>query len=223
MGVIVLKKFKILILSLSLFLLSSVFALASENVKSVNADLAVEKLVEGNSRFINEKYLNNHISVDYRKELAKGQHPFAVIVTCSDSRVSPEIIFDQGLGDLFVIRTAGEVVDSLEIGSIEYAVEHLGAKLVVVLGHESCGAVSAAVNGGEMPKNIASIIEEIKPAVEKAKNQKGNLVDNAIINNVNLIVNKIGSKSDVLKEMKDVKVVGAVYSLTNSKVEFLKK
>lgn len=223
MGVIVLKKFKILILSLSLFLLSSVFALASENVKSVNADLAAEKLVEGNSRFINEKYLNNHISVDYRKELAKGQHPFAVIVTCSDSRVSPEIIFDQGLGDLFVIRTAGEVVDSLEIGSIEYAVEHLGAKLVVVLGHESCGAVSAAVNGGEMPKNIASIIEEIKPAVEKAKNQKGNLVDNAIINNVNLIVNKIGSKSDVLKEMKDVKVVGAVYSLTNSKVEFLKK
>ncbi len=217
------RKFRILFLSLSLFLLSTVFALASENVKSVNAELAVQKLVEGNSRFISEKYANNNISVDYRKELAKGQHPFAVIVTCSDSRVSPEIIFDQGLGDLFVIRTAGEVVDSLEIGSIEYAVEHLGAKLVVVLGHEACGAVNAAISGGEMPKNIATIIEEIKPAVEKAKNQKGNLADNAIINNVNLIVNKIDSKSDVLKEMKDVKVVGAVYSLTNSKVEFLKK
>ena len=217
------KKIKVLVLSLFVFLFTSVFALATENIKTVSADAALGNLVDGNARFVGEKYLHDHISADYRKELAKGQHPFAVIVTCSDSRVSPELIFDQGLGDLFVIRTAGEVVDELEIGSIEYAVEHLGAKLVVVLGHESCGAVSAAVNGGEMPKNIASIIEEIKPAVEKAKNQKGNLVDNAIINNVNLIVNKIGSKSDVLKEMKDVKVVGAVYSLTNSKVEFLKK
>lgn len=217
------KKFKVLMLSLLMFLFTSVAILASENIKSVSADVAITNLVEGNTRFVNEKYLNDHISADYRKELAKGQHPFAVIVTCSDSRVSPELVFDQGLGDLFVIRTAGEVVDELEIGSIEYAVEHLGAKLVVVLGHESCGAVSAAVTGGEMPKNIASIVNQIKPAVTKAKTQTGNLISNAIINNVNLVVDKINNNSDVLKEMKDVKVVGAVYSLTNSKVEFLKK
>ncbi len=217
------KKVKILMLSLLMFLFTSVFTLASENLKSVSADVAIGKLVEGNTRFVDEKYLNNHISADFRKELTKGQHPFAVIVTCSDSRVSPEIVFDQGLGDLFVIRTAGEVVDELEIGSIEYAVEHLGVKLVVVLGHESCGAVSAAVSGGEMPKNIAAIIEQIKPAVEKAKGQKGSLIDNAIINNVDLVINKINTNSDVLKETKDVKVVGAVYNLTNSKVEFLKK
>lgn len=223
MGVINLKKFKVLMLSLLMFLFTSVVTLASESTKSVSADVAIANLVEGNTRFINEKYLNDHISADYRKELAKGQHPFAVIVTCSDSRVSPELVFDQGLGDLFVIRTAGEVVDELEIGSIEYAVEHLGAKLVVVLGHESCGAVSAAVTGGEMPKNIASIVNQIKPAVVKAKTQTGNLISNAIINNVNLVVDKINNNSDVLKEMKDVKVVGAVYSLTNSKVDFLKK
>ena len=217
------KKIKVLVLSLFVFLFTSVFALATENVKTVSADAALGNLVDGNARFVGEKYLHDHISADYRKELAKGQHPFAVIVTCSDSRVSPELIFDQGLGDLFVIRTAGEVVDELEIGSIEYAVEHLGAKLVVVLGHESCGAVSAAVNGGEMPKNIASIVSQIKPAVIKAKGQKGNIIDNAIVNNVNLVVDKINNNSDVLKEAKDVKVVGAVYSLSNSKVEFLKK
>ena len=217
------KKIKVLVLSLFVFLFTSVFALATENVKTVSADAALGNLVDGNARFVGEKYLHDHISADYRKELAKGQHPFAVIVTCSDSRVSPELIFDQGLGDLFVIRTAGEVVDELEIGSIEYAVEHLGAKLVVVLGHESCGAVSAAVNSGEMPKNIASIVSQIKPAVIKAKGQKGNIIDNAIVNNVNLVVDKINNNSDVLKEAKDVKVVGAVYSLSNSKVEFLKK
>ena len=217
------KKIKVLVLSLFVFLFTSVFALATENIKTVSADAALGNLVDGNARFVGEKYLHDHISADYRKELAKGQHPFAVIVTCSDSRVSPELIFDQGLGDLFVIRTAGEVVDELEIGSIEYAVEHLGAKLVVGLGHESCGAVSAAVNGGEMPKNIASIVSQIKPAVIKAKGQKGNIIDNAIVNNVNLVVDKINNNSDVLKEAKDVKVVGAVYSLSNSKVEFLKK
>ena len=214
---------------LALFLLVAVASFSysaeakKEKAEEVTAEEALKKLIDDNKRYVAGKAINPDRDKKRREEIAKAQHPFVVILTCSDSRVSPEVIFDQGLGDLFVIRTAGEVVDSLEIGSIEYAVEHLGAKLVVVLGHESCGAVSAAVNGGEMPKNIASIIEEIKPAVEKAKNQKGNLVDNAIINNVNLIVNKIGSKSDVLKEMKDVKVVGAVYSLTNSKVEFLKK
>lgn len=204
------------------FLFVSLFSFSSEKKENLSADVAVVKLLEGNKRFIEEKYSNANINSDYRKELIKGQHPFAIVVTCSDSRVAPELLFDQGLGDLFVIRTAGEVVDKFELGSIEYAIEHLGVKLVVILGHESCGAVEAVVKGGEAEGNIAYLIEEIKPAVDMAKKQKGNIMDNAIVNNVNLIIEKINKNSKIIREEKEVKVLGAVYSLTNNKVEFVK-
>lgn len=216
------KKFSKILLVCTLFLSLSLLSYSNES-KNLSSKEALQKLVEGNERFIKEDYSNQHIDKDYRKELTKGQNPFAIVVTCSDSRVAPELLFDQGLGDIFVIRTAGEVVDKLELGSIEYAVEHLGVNLVIVLGHESCGAVGAVIKGGDIPKNISYIADEIKPAVDKAKTQKGNLEENAIKNNVDLIVNKIKKNSEIIEESKDCKVIGGVYSITTGKVEFFNK
>ena len=113
-------------------------------ISPVGIEEAMEKLIDGNDRFVQGKSIHPHESADYRESLAKEQHPFATVLTCSDSRVTPVLIFDQGIGDLFVIRVAGNVIDEDVAGSIEYAVDHLGAKLLVVLGHENCGAVSAA-------------------------------------------------------------------------------
>ena len=216
------KKFSKILLVCTLFLSLSLLSYSNES-KNLSSKEALQKLVEGNERFVKEDYSNQHIDKDYRKELTKGQNPFAIVVTCSDSRVAPELLFDQGLGDIFVIRTAGEVVDKLELGSIEYAVEHLGVNLVIVLGHESCGAVGAVIKGGDIPKNISYIADEIKPAVDKAKTQKGNLEENAIKNNVDLIVNKIKKNSQIIEESKDCKVIGGVYSITTGKVEFFNK
>lgn len=216
------KKFSKILLVCTLFLSLSLLSYSNES-KNLSSKEALQKLVEGNERFVKEDYSNQHIDKDYRKELTKGQNPFAIVVTCSDSRVAPELLFDQGLGDIFVIRTAGEVVDKLELGSIEYAVEHLGVNLVIVLGHESCGAVGAVIKGGDIPKNISYIADEIKPAVDKAKTQKGNLEENAIKNNVDLIVNKIEKNSEIIEESKDCKVIGGVYSITTGKVEFFNK
>lgn len=130
---------------------------------------AVEILKEGNARFTDGRFTKKDLGEERRKTLAAGQKPFAVIVSCSDSRVPPELLFDQALGDVFVVRVAGNVVDDVARGSVEYAVEHLGAHLVVVLGHEKCGAVKATVEGGEAPGSIGSIVTMIKPSVERAK------------------------------------------------------
>lgn len=129
-----------------------------------------------------------------RSELIAGQNPFAIIVGCSDSRIPPEVIFDQGLGDIFVIRTAGQVMDNVSIGSIEYAVEHLGVPLVVVLGHDGCGAVTAATEGGEVPGHLDSLVNFILPAVGQAR--------------------EMGNSSELL-------IVGARYHLDSGEVETL--
>ena len=199
-------------------------SLMASETKGIDAETSLNLLKEGNIRFVNEKFSNVHVDKAYRKELAKGQAPFAVIVTCSDSRLSPEILFDQGLGDLFVIRTAGEVVDRVELGSIEYAVEHLGSKLIVVLGHDSCGAVKATIAGGDIPKNISYIADLIRPAVEKAKKEKGDLLTNAIENNVELVMETIIEESKLeLEKNSEVKIVGAVYDFDTNKVVYLDK
>ncbi|HEY4484757.1 MAG TPA: carbonic anhydrase, partial [Nitrospiria bacterium] len=133
--------------------------IASEG-HGLNPDKALTMLMEGNARYVEGKMLHPNQAADRMGELAKGQHPFAVILGCADSRVPPEIVFDQGLGDLFVLRVAGNIADDAVIGSIEYAVEHLGTTLVFVLGHERCGAVSAAVEvvtkGAKVPGHIGS-------------------------------------------------------------------
>src|SRR5258705_1725495 len=126
------------------------------------------RLMDGNARFVK----GQHRPADYKREraeLTKAQHPYAIILSCSDSRVPPEIVFDESLGKLFVVRVAGNVVDPVSLGSIEYAAEHLHSKLLYVLGHESCGAVTAAVDGGHFSPSIESILEKIKPAVAAAR------------------------------------------------------
>ena len=130
-----------------------------------NFEDSLLKLKEGNKRFLSEAFsVKDHIAED-RLELSKGQHPFAVVLCCSDSRVVPEIIFDCKLGELFVIRNAGNVVDEDVLGSVEYAVEHLGTPLVVVMGHSCCGAVTATCEGGVLPGNLPALVKRIKPSI----------------------------------------------------------
>ncbi|HMO34346.1 MAG TPA: carbonic anhydrase [Lacibacter sp.] len=122
----------------------------------------LQRLLAGNERFNHLQPRHPDEDLRHRLEEAEQQHPFAVVVTCSDSRVAPELIFDQGIGDLFVIRTAGNIIGDVELGSIEYAVEHLDVQLVVVMGHENCGAVKAFVEGGEAPGHIRAIIDSLR-------------------------------------------------------------
>jgi carbonic anhydrase len=152
------------------------------------------------------------------------QKPIAVIVSCSDSRVPPELVFDQGLGDLFDVRTAGHVVGDMELGSIEYAAEHLGTPLIVVLGHERCGAVTAAVSGGEAPGHIPAVVKAIAPAVAETKSAGGDAVENAMRANVRDTVRALRSSDPVLSHLVHegkLKVVGGRYDLDTGQVEIL--
>jgi carbonic anhydrase len=184
----------------------------------------LQQLIAGNERYAAGHPLHPNQSPDRRTEVAGGQHPIAIIVSCSDSRVPPEIVFDQGLGDVFVVRTAGEVVDDQAVGSIEYAVEHLHARLIVVLGHDQCGAVKAAVDGGDAPGHISSVVNAIEPAVEKARHEPGDLLDNAINENVLLVTSQLKTSKPILSHEVDtagLQVVGARYSLESGTVQWL--
>jgi carbonic anhydrase len=185
---------------------------------------ALQKLIEGNKRFTLSKQSHPNQNKERRQELAKGQKPFAVIVGCSDSRIPPEIIFDQGLGDLFVIRVAGNIVDDVALGSIEYAVDHLGTRLIVVLGHSKCGAVTATVQGGTPHGHVGSIMEAIKPAINAAKDLPGNLTDNTIKANARLVASQIQSSQPILSELArldKIAVVSAYYDIENGEVHTL--
>lgn len=185
---------------------------------------ALELLMRGNKRFTEDKTLNNDRDVIRRTTVAKGQQPFAVIVGCSDSRVPAEVIFDQGLGSLFVVRTAGHVVGNAAIGSVEYAVEVLGAQLVVVLGHERCGAVDAAAKGGTAPGKIGTLIEAIQPAVKSVKRQRGALVDNSISANVKMVVSQMRMLNPILSTKSNkatLRIVGARYDLDTGVVSIV--
>jgi carbonic anhydrase len=191
---------------------------------TLNVQQSLKKLLDGNKRCVVCKQQNPRQDARRRKEVSKGQKPFAVIVGCSDSRIPPELIFDQGLGDLFVVRLAGNIVDALALGSIEYAVEHLDTKLVVVLGHGKCGAVTAATKGPDAPGHVGAIVKAIQPAVKKVQKMPGDLVDNAIRANASLVVNKIRSSKPILAEMVnkgEIEVIGAYYNIETGAVELL--
>jgi carbonic anhydrase len=191
---------------------------------TVTPDEAMQRLVEGNKRFAAGNFVHPDQDPARRIELAEGQHPFAVILSCSDSRVPPEIIFDQGLGDLYVIRVAGHIPDENVLGSIEHAVENLGVQLVMVLGHKNCGAVTAAVQGGDGAGHIAGLIKAIRPAVEKVKRQPTALLENAIRANVQMAIAQIRVSQPLLasKVMGNaLKVVGAYYDLSSGAVSIL--
>jgi carbonic anhydrase len=191
---------------------------------TLNVQQSLKKLLDGNKRCVACKQQNPRQDARRRREVTKGQNPFAVIVGCSDSRIPPELIFDQGLGDLFVVRLAGNIVDNLALGSIEYAVEHLGTKLVVVLGHGKCGAVTAATKGADAPGHVGAIVKAIQPAVKKARKLQGDLVDNAIRANVTLVTSKITSSKPILAEMAEkgkIEIIGAYYNIETGAVEIL--
>ena len=188
-------------------------------------DRSLERLLEGNRRCLECGPHHPRQDAGRRAEVAAGQHPFAVIVGCSDSRIPPEVVFDKGLGDLFVVRLAGNVVDDMALGSVEYAVEHLGTRLVVVLGHARCGAVTAAVNHGDAPGHVHSIVKAILPAIEKARGMPGDLVDNAIRVNVAMVADRIRACEPILAPMArggEIRVVEAYYDVTTGKVDILR-
>jgi len=192
---------------------------------NLTADQALQRLVAGNERYVAGAATHPDQTAQRRAELAKGQFPFAIVLTCSDSRVVPELFLDQGLGDLFVIRNAGNILDDHVIGSMEYAVEHLHVPLVLVVGHEKCGAVSAAVAGGEAPGHIRSVVEALEPAVEQARNLPGDKVDNAVRANAARAAEILTRVQPILKEAASsgkLMVVPARYDLATGRLEILK-
>jgi len=189
---------------------------------NLTADQALQRLVAGNERYVAGAATHPDQTAQRRAELAKGQFPFAIVLTCSDSRVVPELFLDQGLGDLFVIRNAGNILDDHVIGSMEYAVEHLHVPLVLVVGHEKCGAVSAAVAGGEAPGHIRSVVEALEPAVEQARNLPGDKVDNAVRANAARAAEILTRVQPILKEAASsgkLMVVPARYDLATGRLE----
>jgi carbonic anhydrase len=206
-------------------LLCCALPLRAEEAKGVSADEALARLLEGNKRFVEMKLAHPDQDIACRTALSKGQQPFAIILGCSDSRVPPEVIFDQGLGGLFVVRVAGNVADDIGIASMEYAVEHLGSRLIVVLGHERCGAVTAAVKGGELPGHLPVLMTALKPAVDKSKGAAGDPVDAAIVANVGITAAQLRGSKPILAEMVEkgeIKIVGGRYDLDTGAVELIK-
>lgn len=190
----------------------------------VSAEEALNELKKGNERHMEADYNHDHHSRRRLEEVAKGQKPHAIILTCSDSRVPPELVFDKGLGDLFVIRVAGNIAGSSELASIEYAAEHLNVPLVIVMGHKRCGAVQAAAAGGDAGGHIAALVKQIEPAVQKARNLTGDLVDNAVHTNVDHVVRQLRNSDPMLKEMVEsgrLKVLGAYYDIDTGKVDWM--
>ena len=224
------KGFVLVMILVLVVFLSGVAAIGANVAHGSSADTAMipeqalNTLMGGNSRFVSGNVLHPNQSDEQQAKVVSGQEPFAVIVSCSDSRVPPEIIFDQGIGDIFVVRTAGEVMDNATMGSIEYAVEHLHVPLIVVLGHDDCGAVAAAVNGGTEPGQISYLVDAIKPAVDTAKGMQGDLLNNSINQNAKDVVAQLQSTHPILSEhVKEGKllIVPARYHLDTGAVELL--
>jgi carbonic anhydrase len=185
-----------------------------------------EALMNGNERFVKEQILEKNFGTQ-RTELVNGQHPYAVILSCSDSRVPPEYIFDESLGQLFVVRVAGNVASPEVMGSIEYAVEHLHSKALVVMGHDKCGAVNAAYEGGHVSDNIESLLERIKPSIEKVKErykEKDEILVEATKENAIAQIKFILQNSEIVEHAyidHELKIYHAFYRLIDGKVEMI--
>ena len=197
---------------------------AIQSATTITAESVLQELKEGNAHHAAHRYVHPRETAVRQRELVKGQHPHATILSCADSRVPPEIVFDQGLGDLFTVRSAGNVAGDIEIGSLEYAVAHLDTPLLVVMGHQGCGAVTAAVEGGEALGHTSAFIAPILPAVSQARQLQGNTVENAVRINVERVVDQLRTSGPVLADQVargKLRVVGAVCSLDTGKVTWL--
>lgn len=190
----------------------------------------LERLQQGNERFAAGKPLHPHQERARRMQTAQnGQEPFAIVLTCSDSRVPPELIFDQGIGDLFVIRVAGNVCDKDQLATIEYGVEHLHASLLVVMGHTKCGAVKAALEAGKLEGALPHLIGKIEPVVQQIKREfpglkEESLMEKALQQNVLTTIDTIIAQSQIVREYlheKKLTIVGAIYDIETGKVEWL--
>lgn len=185
-------------------------------------DEVLNRLKEGNNRFTTDKKEGKLQDKARREELTKGQSPYAIVLSCADSRVVPELAFDSGLGELFTVRVAGNVANSSSIASIEYAVAHLGTEIIVVLGHESCGAVNAAMAGGDNGYNLNHLLSHIAPAI--AASGKDAAVADVVKKNAELTAQELKTRSTIIREAAEsgkVKIVPAYYNLDSGKVDFL--
>lgn len=190
----------------------------------VSPNEAIKRLLDGNQRFINQKRQYPDQSLEHLRLVANAQYPFAAILGCADSRVPAEIVFDQGLGDLFVVRVAGNVVSDTVIGSLEYSTTVLGSQLIVVLGHKRCGAVAEAIKNEPLPGRIGLIIEGIKPSVERVKLRTGDNMQNAVIANIQYQTEKLQESSTILAKLLSegkLKIVGACYDIDTGKVNII--
>jgi carbonic anhydrase len=187
----------------------------------MNAEAALNALKEGNQRFVEENSSYPRRDHGRRAESTRGQSPFAIVLSCADSRVMPEAAFDQGIGDLFVVRVAGNVANTSSIASIEYAVAHLGTELIVVLGHESCGAVTAALAGGDNGYNLNHLLSHVEPAKSSANSSDVNTV---VKENARKNCEALSGRSSIISEAVrngKLSIVPAYYHLGSGQVEFL--
>lgn len=183
---------------------------------------SLKRLKEGNARFVKDQLDGKLTDSKRRNELTGGQTPYAIVLSCADSRVVPELTFDTGLGELFVIRVAGNVANTESLASIEYAVAHLGTKLIVVLGHQSCGAVTAAISGGNNGYNLNILLAQIAPAIEKAGENA--TVNTVVRKNAELVANDLKNRSSIIADAASnngLEIVPAYYNLDSGKVDIL--
>src|SRR5216110_1958682 len=211
-----------LLISISLCSFAALLFAEEHPAASVGADDALARLKEGNARFATSTVSTGKPTAAKRAETAQAQHPFAIVLGCADSRTAPEIVFDQNIGDLFVVRTAGNLVDEHALVSIEYAVDHLGARLIVVLGHTRCGAVTAALASDTAPGHVQSLVRDIQPAVKAAKGKDGNVTDLTVAENARLMAAKIRNEASLGEFAKEVRIISGVYDLDTGKVEWAK-
>jgi len=197
---------------------------AAVGAPAMPATQALKLLLEGNQRFVAGKMEHPNQTPERRGEVAKGQHPFASVLSCSDSRTPPEVIFDRGLGDIFTVRVAGNVADKVVIESLDYSVKHLGVRVVMVLGHRRCGAVIAAVEGHEEDNaDVGPMLKELDPAVKATHNMPGDPVENAVRANVKLVMLNLATSPE-LRAMVisgELKIVGGIYDLDTGTIEML--
>lgn len=191
--------------------------------QGLTKEQAFSRLLEGHWRYMENQRLHRTVTLEERNLHAQGQYPFAAVLGCADSRVSPELIFDQGQGDIFVVRVAGNIVGEAELASLEYAVGNLGVRLLVVLGHESCGAVKAALDVHDAPGAMGYLLRQIAPAVAEARTLPGPLLESAVNLNVKHSVQALLNRSSALNKAVEsglVRVVGVVYRLATGDIEF---
>ena len=190
------------------------------NLNPVSSDAALRRLLDGNKRFVQQKRQYPDESLERLRLVSKTQYPFASVLGCADSRVPAEILFDQGLGNLFVVRVAGNVVSDLVTGSLEYSTTVLGSQLILILGHTKCGAVGEAIKNEPLPGKIGFVVEGIKPAVERVRLTTGDIQEDAVFANIQYQVEKL-AKSTILAKLVSVgklKIVGAYYDIDTGKV-----